>query len=278
MPDLLGIFERRWKFIVGFTILASLVTLVAALLSPKEYLATSTALPANSMTGDKARIYNQNIELLYSEFGTADELDRFEGSGALDTLFIATAIDHNLAAHYGIQESDESLYKAALKLKKNSRIQRSAYGELLVKVWDQNRNMSAALANSLMRKMQELHQHLQNATNINTLAKMKADLLQKQKEYRAVSDSSGNAGADAEIAKAKSTALLEQMQEEEKLIGQYSLAVESNPQVLLTVENARTPLWPDKPKVLETMVISFFVALIFSFLLVLFLDRRKQSS
>ena len=203
---------------------------------------------------------------------------RFEGSGALDTLFIATASDHNLAQHYGIEDSDESLYKAALKLKKNSRIQRSAYGELLVKVWDKERNTSAALANSLMRKMQELHQHLQNETNVNTLQKIKADLLQKQTEYRTLADSSQSVAiADADIVKAKRAALLEEMQQEEKLMGQYRLAIESNPQVLLTIENARTPLWPDKPKVLETVIISFFASLVFSFLLVLFLDRRKPS-
>jgi capsular polysaccharide biosynthesis protein len=278
MPDLIEVFERRWKFILGFTILATVIALIAALLSPKEFLATATALPANSMTGDKARVYNENIELLYSEFGTADELDRFEGSGALDTLFIATASDHNLAPHYGIEASDESLYKAALKLKKNSRIQRSAYGELVVKVWDRERDMSAVLANSLMQKMQELHQHLQNETNINTLQKIKADLLQKQLEYRMLSDSSANvSSADAEIAKAKKTALLEEMGQEEKLMAQYRLAIESNPRVLLTIENARTPLWPDKPKVVETVLITFFASLIFSFLLVLFLDRRKAS-
>jgi capsular polysaccharide biosynthesis protein len=278
MPDLIEVFGKRWKFIVGFTLLVTVVAFIAALLSPRQYLSTATALPANSMTGDKARVYNQNIELLYSEFGTADELDRFEGSGALDTLFIATASDLNLSAHYGIEASDESLYKAALKLKKNSKIQRSAYGELLVKVWDEERNMSATLANSLMRKMRELHQHLQNETNINTLEKLKKDLLQKQKDYRALSDSMPNAAAaDEDIFALRKTSLLGQMQEEQKLIGQYQLAVEANPQVLLTVENARTPLWPDKPKIPETVLISFFAALIFSFLLVLLLDRRKQS-
>ena len=276
MPDLVEIFERKWKFILGLTVLATVVALIAALLSPKEFLSTATALPANSMTGDKARIYNQNIELLYSEFGTADELDRFEGSGALDTLFIATAAEHQLAAHYGIEASDESLYKAALKLKKNSRIQRSAYGELLVKVWDKDRSTAAALANSLMGKMQELHQHLQNETNINTLRQLNEDLIQKEKDYRVLSDSSSN-GAGADISKARKAALLEQMQDEEKLIGQYKLAIASNPQVLFTIENARAPLWPDKPKIAETVLISFFAAFIFSFLMSLVLERRKKS-
>jgi LPS O-antigen subunit length determinant protein (WzzB/FepE family) len=76
MPDLLLVFAKRWKLIVLITALATIIALIAALLSPKKYLAIATALPANGMIADKARIFNQNIEALYSEFGTVDELDK----------------------------------------------------------------------------------------------------------------------------------------------------------------------------------------------------------
>src|SRR3954466_3234295 len=109
MPDLMNVFAKRWKFILALTLIATVIALVVALLSPKKYLSTATALPANSVVADKAHIFNPNIEALYSDFGTPDELDRLEGTGLLDTIFIATAKELQLAGHYGINDPGEGL-------------------------------------------------------------------------------------------------------------------------------------------------------------------------
>lgn len=271
MPDLLSVFAKRWKLIFAITFLATLTALVFALLSPKKYLAVATALPANSMIADKARIFNQNIQELYSDFGTVDELDKLEGTGKLDTLFIAAAEEFKLDEHYKINAADESMYDAALKLKKNSKISRSGYGELKIKVWDQDKNLCAQLANFLMKKIQELHQHLQNESNISILAKMKEAYTQKQKEYMQLSDSA----TSAQVDKVKLAALGDQLQGYEKMIDEYQLAINTNAPVLLIVENARPALWADRPKIIETVLFSFFGAFIFSFLLALFAESRK---
>ena len=161
MPDIFLVFSKRWKFILGFTILAAIVALVAALFSPKKYLSVATALPANSVVADKARIFNPNIEALYSDFGSPDELDRLEGTALLDTIFISTAQDYNLPGHYLINSSKEGMFKAAMKLKANSSISRSGYGELKIKVWDVDPNLASEMANSLLQKIQELQEPVQ---------------------------------------------------------------------------------------------------------------------
>jgi hypothetical protein len=276
MPDLIVVFSRWWKFIIGLAILAAVVALIACLVSPKEYLSTATALPANSMTADKARIFNNNIEALYSDFGTPDELDRIEGTAVLDTIFIAAAQEFKLAEHYNISTSGESGYKAAVKLKKNSKISRSAYGELKVKVWDKDRNTAAALSNALLDKIQALHQHLQNENNTTVLQKVKEDYARKQQQYKTTVDSMQRAtGAESDIAQAKKTALFEQLQQYEKLVDQYQLALSTNPPVLLNVERARPSLWADKPRTVEIVLLTFFAALLVSFLISLFLHSRK---
>jgi capsular polysaccharide biosynthesis protein len=280
MPDLLHVFAKKWKLIFTITLLATVIATVAALFSPTRFMSVATALPANSMVADKARIFNQNIEALYSDFGTPDELDRLEGTAVLDTIFIATSNEMKLAEHYSIEASGEGPYKAALELKKNTKINRSGYGELKVKVWDADRNMAAGLANHLLQKLQELHQHLQNESNVLVLAKLKEDYIAKQKEYYTTADSA-NAAASApkkELFSRKSTALADQLQQYEKMIDQYQLAINTNAPVLLVVENARPPLWPDKPKILPTVLLAFFAGLLFSFLVALFLDSRKNIS
>src|SRR5215218_1002998 len=277
MPDLISVFTKWWKFIIGLSLVAVIVAFIAATLSPKKYLSSTTALPANSLTADKARIFNANIEALYPEIGLPDELDKLEGTAALDTLFIATVEEFNLVPHYKIEASDEATYKAALKLKRNSRISRTGYGELKIKVWDEERNMAAALANRLLDNLQQIHQHLQNENSSLILKKIKEGYILKLQEYKQVNDTIKKlASIEANIAEMHNNALLSQLQEYKKIIGEYELAVSLNPQVLLTVENARPSLWPDKPRILEIVLFTLAAAIGTSLLLALIMERQKK--
>lgn len=285
MPDLLQIFSKRWKFTLTITLLATIVAAIAVLLSPKKYLSIATALPSSSVAADKAKIFNSNIEGLYSEFGSPDELERIEGTATLDTVFIAAAKELNLTAHYSIDTSNHGVYKAALELKKNTDINRSSYGELKVKVWDKNKNRAAEMANYLMNRLQQLHQHLLHEGNSSVLEILKKELEQKQQLYidlatgpNTARDTLSGAAAEAqkEILRTKITAVSEQILQYEKLIDQYQLSIKTNAPVLLIVENARPALWPDKPKIVQTIAFVFFGAILFSFLIALFLERRNQ--
>jgi len=284
MPDLLLVVSNRWKLVTAITLCATLIAFVVALLVPKKYLSVATALPVNSVTADKARIFNNNIEALYSDFGTPDELDRLEGTARLDTIFIAASEKFNLGDHYSYGSSNEGIFLAAVKLKKNSKIARSSYGELKVKVWDVDRMLAADLANFLMQRIQELHQHLQNQSNLLVLDKMKEQYVTKQAEYLQLADSAtrqttinGVVPARSELSKAKANVLSEQLQQYDKMIGEYQLAATSNAPVLLTVESARPALWPDEPRVLVITLLVFFVALVFSTLLASFIESRKRA-
>lgn len=271
MPDVLLIFSKRWKLIAAITFAAVLIALLVVLIVPKKYLAVATALPANSLIADKARIFNQNIFELYSDFGTVDELDKLEGTGKLDTLFIAAAEEFKLDEHYKIPSSDESLYDAVVKLKKECRISRSGYGELQVRVWDTDKHLCAQLANFIMKRIQEIHQHLQNESNTLIIARLKEAYALKQKSYTQMLDSGTILN---QITKARLSMLSDEIVSYGKMIDEYQLAISTNAPVLLIVENARPALWADRPKITETVLFAFFGAFIFSFLLALFIESR----
>lgn len=275
MPDLIGVIIRRWKLIVGLTLLAAALAALITAFRTKEYLSTTTALPANSVTADKARLFNQNIEVLYSDFGTPDELDRLEGTAALDTIYLATVKKLQLAEHYEYGGGEEGLYKAVLRLRKNSRINRSAYGELKVKVWDKTPAVAAAIANNLMSELQSLHRHLQN--EINRVA-----LEQVREIYRNALAAKPEASSLIDTLSAPNPGALgsapewQELQRYRQMIREYELALQVNPPVLLIVEHARASLWPDKPDWLLTIGLSFFAGLLLSFLLALLLETRKR--
>lgn len=262
MPDLIAVFVQRRKFILGIALLTALVALIASLVSPEEFLSKATALPTNSMVSDKARIFNNNIEALYPEIGSADELDRLEGTAHLDTIFIATVKALNLAIHYELPSNGKEVMKAVMKLKKKSKIARTGYGELQVKVWDKNRDMAAAIANNLMQSIQTIHRELQLQNNRLILQKLKA-VTQK---------SSGDTTA---LRAGFSAAEANRYQE---LIREYELSIQTMPQVLLTVEPARPSLWPDRPKVWQTTLLAFVAGVTIAFLLSLLLFSKKANT
>ena len=300
MPDIISVLARRGKLIFILTAVATILALIISLLRPKEYLAVATALPANSLAADKARIFNPNIESLYPELGTPDELDRIEGTAKLDTIYIAIADSFDLVSHYGVDKSTtDVVYKAAQALKKNTDIRRSAYGELKISVWDGEPTIAAQLANALFYKLNAIHQHIQNANNAVVLQRLGQGLAAKQQELDSIETNviafqknsinsheldrvsipdSGrvNAGLKFSQIASRSSALQQQIKEYGNIISQYELAVNTNPQVLIAVENARPSIWPDKPKTTQTVLFAFGASLIFSFLLALLVESRKR--
>jgi tetratricopeptide (TPR) repeat protein len=276
MPDLLIILSRWWKFILGLTAGAVILAFIITLLLPKQYLSTATALPANSLVADKARILNANIEALYPEIGLPDELDKLEGTAALDTLFIAVANEFKLDEHYHIHTSDESIDKAVLKLRKNSNISRTGYGELRIKVWDIDRNIAAAMANSFMNKLQALHQHLQNENNLVVLQRLKEAYASKEKLFNNYSDSVVKTGTAQELMAAQKATILEQLKQYQLAMDQYELAIKTNPPVLLSVEKARPAVWSDRPKIFQILILTAIAAFLFSFLLAVSFESRNK--
>lgn len=288
MPDLFTILFQKWKLIAGLTIAATVLTLIISLLRPKQFGATVTALPANSVLTDKSRIFNNNIESLYPELGSVDELDRIEGTANLDTLYITLVNSLNLLHHYGFDKPEQtSLLKAVSKLKKRTEIRRSEYGELKIKVWDENPVMASQLANTMLQELNNLHRQLRMQNITVLLGKLKISLVQKQSQLdsfqHSLSQYQGSnlrtdtgTGRRGRVLLQASTALPEQIRQLEQLIDQYEVAISTAPQPLIVVEYARPAFVLTKPNLLQTTLFAFAASLLFSFLLAFLLETRKR--
>jgi len=264
LPVLFYLFSKGWKQILTVVLLALIAAVAVLELSPNKYLSVSTALPASSYTADKARVFNENIQELYSVLGSTDELDMITGTGKLDTLYLAVTDEFNLFDHYKVSEQGNAARnKAASLLKKNTKVMKSEYGELKVKVWNKSKDLASQLANALMNKIQSIHQDLQNESNRATLQSLENGKREIQKQMDSVSASSQNI-------------LSERIGKYETLIAEYHLMVNSKPPVLLIVEKARSASFPDKPKLLTVILATFFLSLIFSLLLALSLEKKKK--
>src|SRR5258705_12139165 len=103
MPDLSDLIARWWKRMLAVMILSLLVVGIITFLKPRQYLSVTTAVPASSFASDKGKIFNENIQTLYSTLGTPDDLDRIVGTATLDTVYLFVAYQFNLFAHYNIK-------------------------------------------------------------------------------------------------------------------------------------------------------------------------------
>ncbi len=279
MPDIFYLFSKWWKHILSIVVISLVAIGIILYLRPSKYLSTTTALPASSYAADRASIFNQNIQSLYSALGTPDDLDVIVGTAQLDTPYIAISENLGLAAHYKVKEQGRAaVLKAAFLLKANTRVIKTEYSELKVKVWDKDKTMAPELANAIMNKLQSIHQDLQNSNNFSLIK-----TLQKGKEkLRAGIDSVtsylSNAGRDEGNSVAYVTRrqqLLDQEQQYEKLISEYQLIADSKPPVLIILEKARVSDWPDKPRRIPIIVATFLLSLLFALVLALLLEKRK---
>lgn len=267
MPDIFELIRKWWKQIFAVVILSLLAVGTITFLKPRQYLSVATAIPASSYAADKSKIFNDNIQALYSAFGTADDLDMILGTANLDTVYLAMTDAFNLFDHYKMSEKGESARtKAAIVLRKNTKVMKSGYGELKVKVWDTDKNLAPQLANAIVDKLQSIHQDLQSAGNEATLK----GLTTGKEKLKGQLDS-------VNVTPEKRSSIGLQIQQYEKLIGEYQLMVDSKPASLIIVEKAKASSWPDKPRRMQIMIATAVLSFLFALFAALILERRKTS-
>jgi uncharacterized protein involved in exopolysaccharide biosynthesis len=269
MPDIIDLIAGWWKRMLAVMILSLLTVGIITFLNPRQYLSVSTAVPASSFASDKAKIFNENIQALYSTLGTPDDLDMILGTANLDTVYLFVADQFNLFDHYKMKEKGNAARnKAALLLKKNTKVMKSEYGELKVKVWDTDKNLAPQLANAIMEKLQAIHVNLQSAGNEATLNGLQTGKKKIQLQLDSIT------GTSEPLIEQKKI-LQGQAQQYEKLINEYQLMVDSKPPVLIVVEKAKPTNWPDRPRRTQIMIATAVLGFLFALLAALISERRK---
>jgi hypothetical protein len=265
MPDPIIVLGNTWKKIIGISIIMAVIAFVISLIFPKQYLSTSTALPVNSLVADRARIFNQHIDGLYSSIGSADELDKIEGTSKLDTLYLSVIRNLNLTRHYHLSSGAEGEMKAVLQLRRNSDISKTGYGELRIKVLDKDRNMAANICNDLMDQLQRIQSNvLSQLDSIQYSA-----LIQNKKLEMSGFDSSAD-----DTSGSKNTLPLKS-KNYNQLLDEFRINLSLKTPALLIVEKARPALWADKPDLMKITLFTFFGSLLF-FTLLFYLNFEKR--
>ena len=153
------------------------------------------------------------------------------------------------------------------------RVMRSEFDQLKIKVWDKDASFAAILANAFLEELQQLHLQLQNKSNATVLTALKEDVVGMEKEL--ILDDTTRSASEA-LKNIQRKGLEEQLYQQQKLIREYSLAIATNPPVLLVVEAATPAITWDKPEIGKTLALVIVASIFFGILLALFLEMRKK--
>lgn len=278
MPDLFYLISKWWKQLLSIILFSIVVAVVVLYLKPAKYLSTSTALPASPYDADRARIFNENIQLLYPSLGLPDDLDMIVGTGQLDTVYISVAEQFDLGSHYKVKEQgDAAIRKAAYLLKEDSRVIKSDFNELKVKVWDKDKEVAPKLANAVMQKIQSMHEDMRNESNKVVLRGLQNSSAAIQSQIDSITHFLSVAliappGEQAFLK--RRTALSDQLVKYETLISEYKMLVDNKPPALIIAERARVTDWPDKPQRLPVLAATFVLSLLFGLLVIVLIERK----
>lgn len=273
-----SVIQQNWKKIVFFTLLSALVATVTVLLMPERYRSTAKLLSANAQLADKSRLFNENIQSLYSYFGSGDDLDRIMGIADLDTSYKQLVDKYQLVDYYQLSNRPlpELRRKAVLQLKEDLSFQRTEEGQMKIICWTKDPQLSAMLVNTLITLVEQQLQTIWQMNYQTAYDQLNRSIAYTENLYATLSDSVSQASpAQSVLLQKHMETLLDQLAGYRKTAATFKLMGASVPAALYVLEPAVPAAKaerPDKPAVILTAALAGCIFSIF----VLLLANRKQ--
>jgi uncharacterized protein involved in exopolysaccharide biosynthesis len=280
MADTADLIQRNWKKLLLFTMLSALVATITVFLMPKQYRSTAKLISANPQLADKSRLFSENIQGLYSYFGSGDDLDRIIGIADLDTTYKQLVDEYKLVEYYQFGNDPLQILrqKAVLKLRDNLSLQRTEQGQLKIICWTKDRELSASIINTLIGIVKKQLEEIWQSNYQSAEDKLNQSITQTEQQYRQLNDSLLNRSTvQGVLVQKHMETLLEQLTRYRKTAATFKLMGETAPDALYVLEPAVPSAKaerPDKPAIILAATIAGFI---FSLLLLLLGNRKKAS-
>ena len=250
LTDVADVIKRRFRTIAGFVAVVVVATTLLVFLLPQYYSASATSIAANPALADKARLFNANIEGLYSSFGSSDDLDRLYGIARLDTVY-ATLVDRfDLVAYYKTKgpAPAKARRSAILQLQDDITVEKNELYQLTITVWNKDPQVAANIANSMMALVEEKVQAIWQAGYNKTLQQFDTAINNLQQAYNkpgaqtAPSNNTVAGNTNNDLLISERAAIPNQIKEYRKLQNEFRVAQANNTPALIVLEQATIAL------------------------------------
>jgi hypothetical protein len=282
LVDVMEVIQKRWKPIALFVLIVLSIT--AALLFfvlPKYYKSVAVVIAANPELADKAHLFNENIESLYSTFGKEEDLDRIYGIAKLDTVYKQLADEFNLMQYYKVKGTPfQQRQYAAKKLRDDVNVLKTELYQLKITAYTKERELSARIVNRMVELVEAIAADTWKQSYQGTLQNINTGKQQVEAAILTLSDSlqhANNTSGTAMLLTSKRASLLQQYQEYDKAANEYQLAITNKSPALLVLEKGYPAAIADKPDKLLVLVTAFFTSLVFAVFATLIYERKQEA-
>lgn len=275
-----AVLQKQWKTLLAFTLVTTLAAALTVNLVPKYFRSSATIVSANPALADKARLFNTNIQGLYSYFGSGDDLDRISGIADMDTTYKKLVDEFSLVSYYKFEGDSLPLLrrKAVLRLRKDLGFQKTEQGQLKIIAWTKDSQLSANLVNRTVAIIKEIENGIWQQNYDQSLVKLNASIADMERRYQTLSDSvTIMKGGKHELAVTNMQTLLEQLNQYRKSADEFILAKETNPAVLYVMEAGVPAVKAERPDKINIIIAVMIAGFIFSSILILVNDRNLMA-
>lgn len=276
----IDVLKKQWKIILLFVVGSVTAATLSIFSVPKQFQSTATIISANPALADKARLFNTNIQGLYSYFGSGDDLDRIFGIADMDTTYKKLVDEFSLVSYYQLDNDSLPILirKAVLLLRKDLIVQKTEQAQIKMIAWTKDKVLSAAIVNRMVAIIQETEATIWQNNYEQAHSKLKNSIEQMEMKYKLLSDSNATSvGGKRELAIANMQTLLEQIKQYRKTADEFSLATQTPPAVLYVMEPGVPAAKAERPDKLLIIFIAFIAGIFFSSVWVLINDRKNTA-
>ena len=280
--EVVAAIKKTRNQIIVFVFLSLAIAYSVLLLIPKYFQSAAIVVAANPALADKARFFNNNIQGLYSNFGSGDDLDRIYGLANLDTAYKLLVDEFELISYYQLNDDSIKLRrrKAVLLLKDDIQLSKTDLSQLKISVWHKDNKIAAAIANRIVKFVQEMEEGFWKNNYQSTLENLQASIKKMENDVKVISDSIKIQTANsvqAMLLNNKREVLLQQLQQYQKTADEYQLASNNKTPALYILEAAVPAAKAEKPKKLEILFLTAITSFCFSVFASLAYSRNKMA-
>lgn len=275
-----AVLQKRWMNILLFVVIAAVAATITVFVMPRYYRSAAIVVSANPALADKARLFNTNIQSLYSYFGSGDDLDRIYGIADMRSTYVKLVDEFSLVNYYQLKDDSLSILKskAAKCLQKDIHLEKTEQNQLQIIAWTKDKQLSANLVNRMVAIIQETEMEIWKTNYQNAQDKLNSSITLKEKEYQLLSDSLSTLhSGKQQLAVAQMQTIAEQISQYRKTAGEFTIASQTPPVALYVMETAIPAASAERPDKMMIILSTCLVAFVFSSLLVLVNDRKSMA-
>lgn len=278
MMQTMQVLQAKWRAIFIVTMLSMIIALiVVVLIVPPYYRSNAKIISANPALADKSQLFNDQIQSLYSYFGTGDDLDRIMGIATMGSTYQQLVDRFRLDLYYSKDTFPILSRKAILKLKDDLSIQRTEEGQLNIICWMTDKQLAADIVNTLISIVQQKLESIWQTNYSNAAQKIDQSITETELKYQFLLDSAAKVSSIKSILINKHLeSLLDQLSRYRKTAATFKIMSETKPPALYVLEPAIPAVKAERPDKIAVVLTAGLVGCLFSILLVLSIYRKQD--